>query len=153
MGSASSINPGVANLLQTLSGVDSTVLSSPKTVSALENAPPADIVQLSDDATQLATVNALFGLPNSASDTSDTSVNNLLESLQATLAGSPASSSSTPASQSADNTSSSATTSTTASAANHASSYQTALQQAESQTLLGTGLTSGSSNSLFDLIG
>lgn len=67
MGTTSSINPGIANLLQTLSNVDGPVASSPGLVAALEKAPPSDIVQLSVAATQLQTVSSLFG---GADDTS-----------------------------------------------------------------------------------
>ena len=63
MGSvSSSLNPGVADLLQTLANVNSPVLSSPAVVSALEKAPASDIVQLSAEATQLQNMDALFGL-------------------------------------------------------------------------------------------
>ena len=53
MGSVSSVNPGVANLLQTLTNLNSPVMSSPAAVAALKKAPAADIVQLSDSAAQL----------------------------------------------------------------------------------------------------
>ena len=63
MGSvSSSLNPGVADLLQTLTNVNSPVASSPAVVSALEKAPASDIVQLSAEATQLESVDALFGI-------------------------------------------------------------------------------------------
>jgi hypothetical protein len=62
MSSVSSVNPGVANLLQTLSNIDSPVLSSQAAVSALENAPAGDIVKLSAAATQLAGMDAIFGI-------------------------------------------------------------------------------------------
>jgi hypothetical protein len=62
MSSVSSVNPGVANLLRTLSNIDSPLLSSPAAVSALENAPPGDIVKLSAAATQLEGVDAMFGI-------------------------------------------------------------------------------------------
>ncbi len=73
VGSVSSVNPGVANLVQTLSEVNSPVLSSPAAISALEKAPASDIVQLSIEAMQLEGVDAMFGMPNSsAADTSST---------------------------------------------------------------------------------
>jgi len=63
MGSvSSSLNPGVADLLQTLSNVNSPVTNSPAVVSALEKAPASDIVQLSAEANQLESVDALFGI-------------------------------------------------------------------------------------------
>lgn len=68
MSSVSSTNPGLSDLLQTLtnsgSSVLSTVLSAPGVESALEQAPPADLVALSDQALQLQVVGALFGSPS-----------------------------------------------------------------------------------------
>ena len=59
---SSSLNPGVADLLQTLTNVNSPVASSPTLLSALEKAPASDIVQLSAEATQLESVGVLFGI-------------------------------------------------------------------------------------------
>jgi hypothetical protein len=61
MSTTSSVNAGLASLLQNLSNIGSPILSSPKALAALQNAPPADIVQLSDEAIQLEGLNALFG--------------------------------------------------------------------------------------------
>ncbi len=61
MSSTPSVNAGLASLLQNLSNINSPILSSPKALAALQNAPPADIVQLSDEAIQLEGLNALFG--------------------------------------------------------------------------------------------
>jgi hypothetical protein len=61
MSTTSSVNAGLASLLQNLSNIGSPILSSPKALVALQNAPPADIVQLSDEAIQLEGLNALFG--------------------------------------------------------------------------------------------
>jgi hypothetical protein len=75
MGSVSSSpNQGVADLLQTLSNVNSPILNSPAAVKALESAPPSDIVQLSREATQLEGVDTLFGIssPSSSSSSVDT---------------------------------------------------------------------------------
>ena len=55
------VNQGVSNLLQTLSAIDPSVVSSPAVVAALEKAPASDIVQLSTAALQLQNVDALFG--------------------------------------------------------------------------------------------
>lgn len=88
MGSISSLSPGLANLFQTLSNVNSPLLSSPSAVSALENASPADVAELSMEATQLQSVDEMFGISNSSSQTFDPGVNNLLESLQTSLIGS-----------------------------------------------------------------
>ena len=65
-------NPALENLLQTLTSAGSPLSSSPSVVSALENAPPADIVQLSVAATQLQGVDMIFGDDNSTTpDSSD----------------------------------------------------------------------------------
>jgi hypothetical protein len=61
MSTTSSVNAGLANLLQNLSNIGSPILSSSKALAALQNAPPADIIQLSDEAIQLEGLNALFG--------------------------------------------------------------------------------------------
>jgi hypothetical protein len=66
---SSSLNPGVADLLQTLTNVNSPVMNSPSVISALEKAPAADIVQLSEEATQLQGVDALFGLNSTPAQT------------------------------------------------------------------------------------
>jgi hypothetical protein len=84
MGSVSSVNPGVADLLQTLSSLNSPVLSSPAVTSALEKAPATDIVQLSMAATQLANVDAMFGI----SDGSTSGASSPFANLGNLLAGS-----------------------------------------------------------------
>jgi len=103
MGSVSSANPGLTDLLQTLSGI-SPVLSSPSVTSALEKASPADIVQLSTAATELESVDALFGAPQAAPNqgldamlglpSTSTATDPATQALDA-LFGAPASSSST----------------------------------------------------------
>jgi hypothetical protein len=70
MSSVSSINPGVANLLQALSGLNSPALSSRAVTAALEKAPASDIVELSAAATQLQNLDSLFGLPDSTTSSS-----------------------------------------------------------------------------------
>jgi hypothetical protein len=77
MGSVSTINPGVASLLQTLSNV-SPALSSPAVQSALENASPQDVVQLSEAATQLESVDAMFGVPSNSSTATPLNLEELL---------------------------------------------------------------------------
>jgi len=146
MGSVSSINPGLADLFQTLSNVNSPVLSSPAAVSALEKASPADIAQLSIEASQLEGMDALFGV----SASSDPTTSNLLESVDPALTGSSAPASGL--SQGVINTPS-ALLASTGSTADQVASYQTSVQAAEAQTLLGTGPTGSLSDSLFDLIG
>lgn len=77
---SSSLNPGVADLLQALTNVNSPVASSQSLVSALESAPASDIVQLSALATQLQGVDTLFGLSTPPSTSSTSSVLQALES-------------------------------------------------------------------------
>ena len=84
MGSVSSVNPGVADLLQTLSSLNLPALSSPKVTSALKNAPTADIVQLSMAASELESVDAIFGI----SGGSNTGTSSALANLDALLGGS-----------------------------------------------------------------
>lgn len=72
MGSVSSVNPGVSDLLQTLSSLNSPVLSSSTVESALENAPTTDIVQLSIEAAQLQNVDTLFGISAASTTASST---------------------------------------------------------------------------------
>jgi hypothetical protein len=67
---SSSLNPGVANLFQSLTNVNSPVMNSPAVMSALEKAPASDIVQLSAEATQLQSVDALFGISSASAPTS-----------------------------------------------------------------------------------
>ena len=126
MGSVSSLNPGVENLLQTLSNVNSPVLSSPAAVSALENASPADIVQLSSEANQLQSVDAMFGIPEGSSSP----VNSILSTLESS--------------------SSSANPST----GTEVAKYEGALQAADTQALFGAWSTGGAAaDSTFDLLG
>ena len=139
MGSISSLNPGITNLLQTLSDVNSPVLSSPSAVSALEQASPSDLVQLSTAAMQLENVDAMFGMPDASSSNSNAALNNLLTTLETPQTTTPSVATAQPAA------------STTASPAEQAANYEQALQQAEAQTLLGLGST-GTSGSLFDLL-
>ena len=131
MGSVSSVNPGVADLLQTLSNVNSPVMSSPTMVSALENAPTADIVQLSSAATQLEGIDAMFGISTSA--TSNMS-GDLLAELEASDTGSATDSS----------------VLSTASPADQAANAKAALQSELTQGLFGT--TNGLTGSLFNTI-
>jgi hypothetical protein len=75
MGSANSVNPGVADVLQILSGAGSaslsSVLSSSSVQAALENASPGDIVQLSQQALQLQEAGLLFGSPGASQTVAD----------------------------------------------------------------------------------
>jgi hypothetical protein len=81
-------NPGLADVLNILSNSASpalsSLLSSSKVQSALQNASPADLVQLSDQALQLQAVDSLFGTSDSGpSSTPDP--NATLESIVANL--------------------------------------------------------------------
>ena len=84
MGSVSSVNPGVADLLQTLSSLNLPLLSSSAVTSALQKAPTADIVLLSAAANELENVDAIFGI----SGGSNTGANSSLANLDALLGGS-----------------------------------------------------------------
>jgi len=61
-------NPGLSDLIQELTDSGSTALastlSSPTVQSAIEQASPVDLVQLSDEALQLQVVGSLFGTSN-----------------------------------------------------------------------------------------
>jgi hypothetical protein len=90
MGSVSGTNPGLAALLQTLSNVNSPVLSSPAAMAAIEKASPSDIVKLSAAATQLSGVGAMFGMSAGSADSSGSDPSSLLANLEASLTGSAA---------------------------------------------------------------
>ena len=75
MGSVNSTNPGLTNLLQTLTNENSPLaatLSQPNVEKALATAPASDIVQISDEALQLQTTDALFGVSGGSSSSSPT---------------------------------------------------------------------------------
>lgn len=92
MGSVASTNPAVSNLLDTLTNLNSPVMSMPSAVSALQDASPSDVAELSDEAAQLQEVTAIFGdfngsgavgLPGNNNET--TGGNGVLEALQPQL--------------------------------------------------------------------
>jgi len=157
MGSVSSLNPGVADLLQTLSNVNSPVLSSPAVMSALENAPTSDIVQLSQSATQLENVDMLFGLPNSAAEGSTNSLSTLLADLESPQTAANPSASSILAAVTAPGTSLTSSSTTASSASTEAgqlASYEAASQFAETEALFGTAPTASlADTSLLNLLG
>jgi hypothetical protein len=129
MGSvSSSLNPGVADLLQTLSSVNSPTLNSPAVVSALEAAPPADIVELSTEATQLQNIDTLFGI--GATPTSST--DSILQALENEGANASPTSQ-TPADQTAN--------------------AQAAIQAELTQGLFGTGTNNSLPGTLFNTLG
>jgi hypothetical protein len=91
MGSVIMPSPGVSPLDQTFSSL----LSAPNMQSALENASPGDLVQISAEAVQLQEANGLFGNPGAANplvsalDPGAPNINpsNSLEALDALLLG------------------------------------------------------------------
>jgi hypothetical protein len=103
----------------------------------LENASPQDVVHLSEAATQLESVDAMFGVP--ANGSSSVPLN--LEDL---LAGSTGA---------ASNALLSSTAVTSASPSDQLANYQTALQAQVTQGLFGAGGTSTPSNSLLNVVG
>ena len=85
MGSVSSINSNLTNILQTLSAESpelSSTLATPQMQSALEKASSGDLVQLSDQALQLQEVGLMFG---SADGTQSNGLNSLSDSLFSAL--------------------------------------------------------------------
>ncbi len=149
MGPVSPSYPGLTELFQTLSNVNSTVLSSPAAITALQSASPSDIVQLSLAANQLENVDAIFGISNGSSNTLDTSMNNLLAALESSITGAA-----TPGSGAAPTTAPPApTATTTVPLADQAANYQAASQMMETEALFGTGSSSGVSGLLFNMLG
>jgi hypothetical protein len=93
---SSSLNPGVADLLQALSKIGSSTLNSSSVVNALKSAPTSDIVELSSAASQLQNVDTLFGIGS----TPTTDLSTLLAELG--VNSSTSSSDATPAEQAAN---------------------------------------------------
>jgi hypothetical protein len=166
MASVSSVNPGLSDLLQNLANLDSPVVSSPAAVAALEKAPPADIVQLSEAAMQLEGLDEMFGIQNGGqSDSGATSLENLLNAAVGASVTSPGAAISLPGPAAASSgaattgaatapasSTTSSTPSSTTSLANQLSNYQLASQTSEVQTLFDPGATGGPSDSLLSLI-
>jgi len=148
MGSVTSpLNPGIATLLQSFTNADSALssqLSSPTVESALENAPPAEIAQLSNQSFQMQEMDALFGSPETSSapsslisslfpTTSNATPNSILQSLDASLlASTNTSSTDTTANQAASN-------------ASQLAAYQSALDAQQVQDLFASEVNNGSS--------
>lgn len=131
MGSVSSTNAGLSDLLQTLTSENSplaSTFSSPAVEQALENAPAGDIVQLSDQALQLQITDAIFGDANPSSTSSDS----LFSALEAIGSNSPADASG-------------------ASLADQLAAYQGSSQLQQTDALLGITQPSTTPNSLFDV--
>jgi len=142
--STSPVNPGVANLLQLLTNLNSPVVSSKAATSALEEASPSDIVQLTAEATQLQGIDTLLGI-NRPSDNSSTLLSEALANLGNSGMASPNASGTAPSGGSSSSASS------TASGTADLASYEAALQSEVTQALLGTG--GDLSGSLLDLTG
>jgi hypothetical protein len=139
---SSSLNPGVSELLQTLSNVNSPVMSSPAVVSALEKAPEQDIVQLSTEALQLQSVDTMFGISTGSSG-SGSNMSSLLESLATSATGSGTE---------ATNSQAASGVLASASAADQLANYQAALQASVNQGLFGTASSNGLIGSLFNTV-
>ncbi|MGA2600192.1 MAG: hypothetical protein ABSH09_24765 [Bryobacteraceae bacterium] len=145
MGTTSSVNLGVANLLQDLTNVGSPLASSPTAVAALEKAPPSDIVQLSAEASQLQGLEVLFGQTNT--DTTATSNQSAANSILSALYPDGSSPGSTPtpiqslyqALENASPGTSGATggTASSSSLTQAVASYQSNLQSDEIQSMFG----------------
>ena len=91
MGTVASTNAGLNDLMQTLTNVGSplvSTLSSSSVQSALENASPADIVQLSAAALKLQAADEMFGISSTSSASSP------LTALDSLVSGSTSASSS-----------------------------------------------------------
>jgi len=134
MGTVSSTNPGLANLLQTLSSVDSPLLSSQSTLSAIENSSPADIVKLSDAATQLQEVGAIFGDGSQTTPESLLNGSSTFSALENALTSTPS-------------------TTNTAIPTSQLSNLNGSLQSAEADALLDPGATSSGVSSLLNVLG
>ncbi|MBZ5577804.1 MAG: hypothetical protein LAP40_14680 [Acidobacteriia bacterium] len=153
MGSVASVNPGIATVLKTLSNSGSSALSSalasPTVQSVLQNAPPADIAQLSSQALQLQEMDTLFGAPTESANpsllsslfpsSSSSSPASLLQSLDASLL---ASTTVNPATAAADPAGAQASVSA------QLATYQAVLQAAQVQALFGTATTNPAVNLL-----
>jgi len=145
-------DPGMTYLTQLLSSSGSPLvssgLSSSQIQSVLQDASPSDIVQLSDQAMQLQSVDLLFGNPDTsqtaslfpASSTSNSSA--ILDNILATLT--------TPSNPTTSNASGS---SAAPSLAGQMASYQSQLQTEEMQTLFGTSSTTAVPGTSLSVLG
>lgn len=140
MGSVASTNNGLSDLLQTLTSENSplaSTLSSPTVEAALQNAPASDIVQISEQAMQLQATDALFGISNPSTTSTDS-----LFSALASIGSSEGSSGSSTAASSLG---------TGSSLADQLAAYQGNVQTQEAQTLLGINQPTTTPASLFDV--
>lgn len=143
MGSVSSTNPGVANLLQMLQDGGSPVLTSSRVTDALQKAPASDIVQLSVSALQSQNVGALFGITG-GSNTNASALDNLLTGTNATT-------------NTTQNTTGNGVLSSAqlaaAAPADQAAYYQSAAQALQNEGMMNAGIFSNSSGSLINIVG
>jgi hypothetical protein len=132
MGSVNSTSSILSNVLQSLATESpqlSSILSTPKVQSALENASPGDLVELSDQALQLQQTGVLFG---NLDGTQSTGLNSTSDPLFSVLSSGGSDSESALIAQAMEN--STASTGTTATAT-------TNLQVQELEALLGATST------------
>jgi len=137
MGSVPSTSNGLSDLLQTLKNENSpllSTLSSPNVQKALESAPAGDIVQISDQAMQLQAADALFGISNTSTTPTDT-LFSALANVGSAASSSASGSSLNPGSSLAD----------------QLAAYQSSQQTQEAQTLFGTGTSTTTPSSLYDV--
>lgn len=132
-----STNNGLSDLLQTLTNENSpllSTLSSSSVQAALATAPASDIVEISDEAQQLQTTDALFGISDSSSSATD----NLFSAL-ASIGSSAASSAS------------GSSLGTGSSLADQLAAYQGNLQTQETDALFGITPATTTPNSSYDV--
>jgi hypothetical protein len=137
MGSVASTNSGLSDLLQTLTNENSPLLStvsSPTVEAALENAPASDIVEISDQAIQLQTADALLGISNTTTSPTD-SLFSALASVGPSATSSAPGSSLNPGSPLSD----------------QLAAYQGNMQTQDMQTLFDTTPSATTSNPLSDV--
>jgi hypothetical protein len=150
MGSVTSpLNPGIATLLESFTNSGNSALSSeltsPTVESALQKAPPAEIVQLSNQSFQMQEMDALFGNPGASTapasplsslfpSTANASPSSILQSLDASLLTATNSTTSTDA-----------TANQASSMASQLANYQSALDAQQVQSLFASDVNTGSS--------
>jgi len=143
MGSVSSTNAGVANLLQMLQDGGSSVLTSSRVTDALQNASASDVVQLSVDAIKSQNMDALFGVTSSS--------NTNASSLESMLTGKTATTGTTQ--NTLDTGILSSEQLAQATPADQASYYQSAAQALQTQAMVTNGIFSNKSGSLINVVG
>jgi hypothetical protein len=143
MGSVSSTNPGVANLLQMLQNGGSPVLASSRVTDALQNAPANDVVQLSMSAIQSQNMGALFGVTGGAT-TNGAALENLLTGATANA---------NPTGNTTGNGVLSTAELAAAAPADQTAYYQSAAQASQTEGMMNAGIFSNKSGSLINIVG